>query len=105
MTSGRPLIAVAWAINHVVFSVDALRNGMVPGISTNGSNLVVQNITLNDVRNNTEFQCMAFQGEIAIQSDPTILYVAGECTTISLFHCIYNYQNTNCIHISDVRYG
>ena len=97
MTSGSPFIAVAWLINHMEFSVNALRNGVVPDISTNGSNLIVQNIIMNDVRNNTEFQCVAFQGEITIQSDPIILYVAGECTTVCLFHYMYNYQNTNCI--------
>ena len=76
---------VAWTINHgTPYTVSGLRNGIVAGYSTNGNNLIVENIMMNDDRNNTEYRCViTTQGTTTIlrQSDPTILYVAGE------YHC------------------
>ena len=77
---------VAWTINHgTPHTVSALRNGIVTGYSANGNNLIVENITMNDDRNNTEYRCVIItQGTTILhQSDPTILYVAGEYTYIS----------------------
>ena len=72
---------VEWLINHMgPYGVSALYNGIVRGYSTNlqNNNLIIENIMMNDFRNNTEYTC-----ERNTQtSDPTILYVAGE------YHCI-----------------
>ena len=73
---------VAWTINHgTPYALMGLLNGIVTGYSANGNNLIVENIMMNDDRNNTEYRCVIItQGTRIIlrQSDPTILYVAGE---------------------------
>ena len=70
---------VTWTINHgTPYTVMGLRNGIVAGYSANGNNLIVENITMNDDRNNTEYRCMITTMMILRQSGPTILYVAGE---------------------------
>ena len=75
--------AEAWIINHVLRGVNALSGGILPGYSANllNNNLIVQNITMNDRRNDTEHRCViAIRGTTTIvnNSDLTILYVAGE---------------------------
>ena len=74
--------AVAWIINHMgPHGVSALLNGIVDGYSANGNNLIVENIMINDDRNNTEYQCVIITQDtttILCKSVPTILYVAGE---------------------------
>ena len=82
---------VAWTINHgTPHTVSGLRNGIVAGYSANGNNLIVENIMMNDGRNVTEYRCViTTQGTTTIlrQSDPTILYVAGEyISTIFIPH-------------------
>ena len=74
---------VAWTINHgIPYRLMGLLNGIVAGYSANGNNLIVENIMLNDGRNNTQYSCVIIttQDATTIQrhSDPTILYVAGE---------------------------
>ena len=74
---------VAWTINSgTPYTVSGLRNGIAAGYSTNGNNLIVENIMMNDDRNNTEYRCVIIttQGTTTIirESDPTILFVAGE---------------------------
>ena len=74
---------VSWMINDMgPYEVSALLNslnGTLTGYSSNGNNLIVENITMNDVRNGSNFNCV-ISGIIAVlrQSDPTILYVAGK---------------------------
>ena len=61
--------------------MNALFNGIEAGYNISGNNLIVENIMMNDDRNNTEYRCVIItQGTTTIlrQSDPTILYVAGE---------------------------
>ena len=76
--------AVAWTINHgTPYGLLALHNGIAAGYSVNGNNLIVENIMVNDDRNNTEYRCVIItQGTttttILRQSDSTILHVAGE---------------------------
>ena len=84
--------AVAWTINHVgPYGTNSLENGIVAGYSANWNNLIVESIMINDNRNNTEYRCViTTQGTTTIlrQSDPTILYVAGEyISTILLCVC------------------
>ena len=75
-----------WIINHVVYTLQQLHNGIVTGYSSNASNLIIKNITMNDVRNHTQYSCGIVLStvsnptvaDIVHESDPTILYVAGE---------------------------
>ena len=77
---------VAWIINHVVYTVQQLHNGILTGYSTNGNNLIVENIMMNDDRNDTRYSCGTvlstvsnpIVADIVDESDRTILYVAGE---------------------------
>ena len=71
----------AWSINNSVpISRSSLFFGMQTGYNVSGSNLVVENITLNDVRNGSQYRCVSFQEPPAqdIESDPTFLYIAGK---------------------------
>ena len=78
--------AAAWIINHTVYTVQQLHNGILTGYNINGNNLIIENITMNDDRNDTEYSCATLPcnvkkptvEDIVDESDPTILYVAGE---------------------------
>ena len=76
--------SVAWLINgRVPYGVIHLRNKTWPRYSANGNNLIVENIMMNDNRNSSNFSCViiTIQGttvKILNESEPTILYVAGE---------------------------
>ena len=78
MTSGNP--TVSWMINNMTpIGLGTLREGRLAGYSSNGDNLIVQNVTMNDVRNGSNYNCV-ITNRIAIlrQSNSTILYVTGE---------------------------
>ena len=77
----------AWIINAGgIYTVQHLHNGILTGYSTNENNLIIEYIMMNDDRNDTEYQCVIVLntvsnptvGDILDESDPTILYVAGE---------------------------
>ena len=76
----------AWVIDHVVYTVQQLHNGILTGYSSNGNNLIIENIMMNDDRNDTEYECVTVShtlsqpnlASIVDESDPTILYVAGK---------------------------
>ena len=76
----------AWIINNVVYTVGQLHNGILTGYNTNGNNLIVENIMMNDTRNGTEYTCGTLPStvsnptvaDIINESDPFTLYVAGE---------------------------
>ena len=77
----------AWIINHgAPHTVQQLHNGILTGYSTNGNNLIIENIMMNDDRNDTEYSCATIPSTVSQptfaniidESDPTILYVAGE---------------------------
>ena len=77
----------AWLIgNGEVYTVQRLHNGILTGYSSNGSNLIIENIMMNDDRNDTEYSCVIVPSNVSNptvrdiwdESDPTILYVAGE---------------------------
>ena len=86
MTSGSQ--TTGWLVNNMgPYRINALRNGILTGYSAtlDSNNLIVENIMMNDVRNGSEYRCVIIpaQGMITIsniidESDPTILYVAGE---------------------------
>ena len=77
-----------WLLNgEGPYRINALRNGILTGYTAtlDSSNLIVENIMMNDVRNGSEYICvtlpaqgMATFTDIIEESDPTILYVAGE---------------------------
>ena len=76
----------AWIVNHALYTVQQLHNGILTGYSTNRSNLIIENIMMNDNRNDTEYSCGIVSStvsnptltDIMDESDPTILYIAGE---------------------------
>ena len=72
-----------WLVNKTGYSISAIRNGVLTGHTATFDNLIVENIIMNDVRNGSEYKCVIAQGmvifaNIIAESDPTILYVAGE---------------------------
>ena len=75
-----------WIINNVAYIVQHLYNGILTGYNSNGNNLIIENIMMNDIRNNTKYSCGTILStlsnstvaDIRDESDPTILYVAGE---------------------------
>ena len=82
---------IAWTVNgSTPYTPNNLHGVLLPGYSARGNNIIVANITLNDNRNESDYRCLIviFNGttySILNDSDPTILYVAGEyfmCTTI-----------------------
>ena len=87
LCSVRGLEGIAWLINfNGPYGVNSLHNGILKGYSANivTNNLIVENIMMNDVRNNTEYRCGLNTQKVStiLASDPIILYVAGE------YHCI-----------------
>ena len=78
VTSDNP--TVSWMINDMTpIGLDTLREGRLAGYSSNGNNLIVKNVTMNDVRNGSNYNCV-ITSRIAIlqQNNSTILYIAGE---------------------------
>ena len=76
----------AWIINYVVYTVRQLHDGILTGYSSNGNNLIIENIMMNDDRNNTQYSCGIVPNtvsnptvvDIYDESDSSTLYVAGE---------------------------
>ena len=72
--------SIAWTVNG---STPYTLNNLyaIPGYSARGDNIIVENTTLNDYRNKSDYICVIINGttySILNDSDPTILYVAGE---------------------------
>ena len=90
--------SVSWLINDMgPYEVTVLLNGTLTGYSSNGNNLIVQNVTMNDVRNGSNYSCV-INITIAIlrQSYPTTLYIAGEYHDIHTYVCaVYVYIHTD----------
>ena len=86
----------AWLINNMgPYRVNSLRSGLLAGHTAElgSNNLIVENIMMNDDRNGSDYRCVIAPaqgtpslGNIIEESDPTILYVAGE----------YQYNNYYC---------
>ena len=86
-----------WLVNHIMgpYRVNAIRGGILTGYTAtlDSSNLIVENIMMNDVRNGSEYRCVVIPAQlqdmvtfadIIDESDPTILYVAGEYLQYSM---------------------
>ena len=86
MTSGSQ--TTGWLVNNMgPYRINFFRSGILTGHSAtlDSNNLIVENIIMNDDRNGSEYRCVIgpAQGMITVadiidESDPTILYVAGE---------------------------
>ena len=84
VTSGQ---AAEWLINMTMgpYRINAIRIGILPGYTANmgSNNLIVENITMNDDRNGSDYRCVIVplidtSSLVVERSNPTILYVAGE---------------------------
>ena len=78
MTSGNP--TVSWIINDIgPYGLASLCEGRLTGYSSIGNNLIVKNVTVNDDRNGSNYNCV-ITSRIAIlrQSNSTNLNIAGE---------------------------
>ena len=77
-----------WLVNHMgPYGVNALRNNILTGYSAalDSNNLIVENVMMNDVRNGSDYRCVILIRQnisglflILNESDPTLLYIAGE---------------------------
>ena len=81
---------VLWRINESssVHTLNDLFNGAVAGHGVRGSNIVIQNIMMNDVRNGSQYRCEVSQlpPDPNIIGNVTIMYVAGEYKDIMCVH-------------------
>ena len=80
-----------WKVNNMgPYGINAIRGSILVGYTApvDGGDLIVENITVNDARNGTEYVCVIYevplvdvpasQVNITDLSEPTYLYVAGE---------------------------
>ena len=67
-------------VNNTVYTLNQLFTGQLAGHNSTGSNIIVEDIMMNDDRNGSVYICFIPQMSPIpdIESDPTILYVAGE---------------------------
>ena len=74
--------ATAWRINgsSAVHTTNDLFDGAVAGHNVSGSNIVVEDIRMNDVRNVSQYQCVIIRDRPNpnIEGITTILLVAGK---------------------------
>ena len=71
----------AWIIDDVLYTVEPLHNGVLTGYSSNGNNLIIKNITMNDDRNDTKYSCGMVPSTI---SNPTTANIMGESVQTTL---------------------
>ena len=77
-----------WLVNNLgPYRISVIRSGILTGYTAtlDSNNLIVENTVMNDNRNDSEYRCVIIpaqgtvtQADIIAESDPTILYVAGE---------------------------
>ena len=69
------------------YGIHSLRSGILPGHSATlgSSNLIVENITMNDARNGSDYTCVVIPNRYMVtvanimkESNPIILNVMGE---------------------------
>ena len=83
VTGGTP----TWIVNNVSYTLSELFTGQLAGHSSNGSNIIVEDIMMNDDRNGNMYTCVVPQIPPTpdIISSPTILCVAGEYTYLRYY--------------------
>ena len=102
----------AWLINNAIgpYTANAIRGGQLDGYSVASdvlsNNLIVENIVRNDDRNNSDYKCVIVPAQVRLtltdiieESDPTILYVAGEYIYVRLYVSIYCIHVCTCVHV------
>jgi len=70
-----------WIINEVQYTLNELFEGILPGYNSSGTNLLVLNIEINDVRNGTMYSCGISQTPPTpdiVSTPPAVLIVAGK---------------------------
>ena len=72
-----------WLVNNEgPYRISAIRSGILTGHTAilDSTNLIVENIMMNDVRNDSEYRCVIIEARLFIieESDPIFLYVTGE---------------------------
>ena len=89
---------IGWVVNDEPYRINGIRNGILTGYTAtlDSTNLIVENIMVNDVRNGSEYQCVIIpaQGIVTVddiidESDSTILYVAGEYYCLGIKCLLY----------------
>ena len=88
VTENSASLTTGWLVNNMgPYRINALRNGILTGHSgtLGSSNLIVENIMMNDDRNDSDYRCviipnqsMVTVSDIIDKSDPIFLYVTGE---------------------------
>ena len=70
----------SWSVNNTTYRLSQLFAGGLTGHNITGSNIIIEAIMMNDDRNGSVYFCIISQAPPTpdIESDPTILYVAGE---------------------------
>ena len=71
-----------WRINDQLnITIEVLRNGRLPGYNaTMDGTLIIQNITMNDIRNGSDYNCIKLdnEGGLVDMRSSIILCVAGK---------------------------
>ena len=65
----------AWRIDNQSYTLNELTNGILPGHSRTGTNILV-----NSPVNNTEYICISTTNDGETRSDPAYIIIAGEHT-------------------------
>ena len=63
----------SWSINGIVYTLNSLRNGALPGHNTTGTNILIDSPV-----NNTEYVCVSNTIDGGVSSDPAYVTIAGE---------------------------
>ena len=80
VTGGVP----SWRVNGRIYSLNGLFTGQLARHNISGVNIIVEDIMMNDIRNGSVYICVMIQIPPMpdIESEPTILYVAGKLNEI-----------------------
>ena len=91
---------MGWVINHMEYPIEFLRTGILSGISVNGNNLIIENVMINDNRNNNVYQCVTLLdlGVPPTQNNPITLCnpITNPITTLRNPIYIYIYIYICC---------
>ena len=114
VTENSASLPTGWLVNNMgPYRRSALRVGILPGHTTTlgSNNLIIQDIVMNDDRNDSDYRCVIVPAQSMItfadiidESDPTILYVAGESKFFIVFmlRSLRNYSCCNALALNSV---
>ena len=66
-------VVVAWRVNNKYYSLTDLTNGVLPGHSRNGTNMLLYR-----PKNYTEYVCVSTTSDGDVSSDPAYIFIFGE---------------------------